>query len=104
MEDPKCMLTDVVFSWNDFTCTEFQVNLMGTATNFPYDTVVRREVYRANGLDNAAETAAALAMENSLTNVDEQVSWNIILQIYFVKTRQVHHWRHLLVIFAMFKA
>lgn len=47
---------------------------MGTATNFPYDTVVRREVYRANGLDNAAETAAALAMENSLTNVDEQVS------------------------------
>ena len=71
---------------------------MGTATNFPYDTVVRREV------DNAAETAAALAMENSLTNVDEQVSWNIILQIYIVKTRQVHHWRHLLVIFAMFKA
>ena len=48
---------------------------MGNATNFPYDSV-RREVYRAtasNGLD-VAETAAALALENSLSAVDEQVS------------------------------
>ena len=57
------------------TCDLFQVNLMGNATNFPYDSV-RREVYRAtasNGLD-VAETAAALALENSLSAVDEQVS------------------------------
>jgi hypothetical protein len=47
---------------------------MGTATSFPYDTV-RREVYRANSLDAAVETAAALAIDNSLTTVDEQVSW-----------------------------
>ena len=49
----------------------FQVNLMGGTSSFPYESV-RREVYRANGLD-AAETAAALALENSLTTVDEQV-------------------------------
>ena len=36
--------------------------------SFPYDSV-RREVYRANSLD----AESALAIENSLTTVDEQV-------------------------------
>jgi len=51
---------------------------MGTGS-FPYDSV-RREVYRANSLD-AAETAAALALENSLTTVDEQVSKTLNLSL-----------------------
>ena len=62
---------------------------MGGSSSFPYESV-RREVYRANGLD-AAETAAALALENSLTTVDEQV--NDVPRIFFIKYSLYPHFK-----------